>query len=228
VHQRPLAWTFSTRARSAIFLDLNIKIEGDRITTTIYEKELNLFLYIPPHSCHSPGVVKGLIFGAVYPSNALCTNPDDRMPFIRKTYRRLLHRGHLAKDIKPLFLQAIQKQLESKPTIAANQAATTAELQLPETNPRAILNHNDTSGELDPLYLHLPFNRMDTSLKAIQQSFRDNLIQPPGQQHISELETESSSGGPVNFNRLTICYHGQRKLSCCYHHVNYISAMILL
>jgi len=109
-HQRPLAWTFSTRECNAIFLDLNIKIEGDRITTSnIYEKELNLYLYIPPHSCHSPGVVTGLIFGAVYRANALCTNPDDRMPFIRKTYRRLLDRRHLAKDIQPLFLQAIQK-----------------------------------------------------------------------------------------------------------------------
>ena len=77
------------------------------------------------------------------------------MPFIRKTYRHLLDRGHLVKDIKPLFLQVIQKQLESKPTIAANQAATTAELELPKTNPHDILDHNDTSGKLDPLWFFL-------------------------------------------------------------------------
>ena len=108
----PLQWTFEPRATSAIFLDLNITLNKEGcIATTMYEKKLNLYLYIPSHSCHSPGIVKGLIFGAVHRAKSLCTNPAHRMPFIRKTYHCLLARGHQAANIKPIFQQAINSIL---------------------------------------------------------------------------------------------------------------------
>jgi hypothetical protein len=78
---RPLQWTFEKRCKKAIFLDLSITLNDDTIETTIYEKKLNLYLYLPPHSCHPPGVLKGLIFGFAYRAKSLCTNPKDRIPF---------------------------------------------------------------------------------------------------------------------------------------------------
>ena len=56
---RPLRWTFSELSKNAIFLDLDIAIRNHSIYTKIYEKKLNLYLYLPPHSCHSPGCLKG-------------------------------------------------------------------------------------------------------------------------------------------------------------------------
>ncbi len=70
-HHKPLQWTFSERSNNAIFLDLSLKIENGQISSTIYEKPMNLYLYIPPHSCHAPGVVKGLIYGIVYRTKVL-------------------------------------------------------------------------------------------------------------------------------------------------------------
>ena len=38
-------------------------IKGSRLKTTIFEKELNLYLYIPPHLAHLPGVLTRLVLG---------------------------------------------------------------------------------------------------------------------------------------------------------------------
>ena len=43
-----LQWTFSERQSSAIFMDMNIEIEDDKIVTSLYAKPLALHLYIPP------------------------------------------------------------------------------------------------------------------------------------------------------------------------------------
>ena len=90
----PLRWTFSDRAKNVIFLDLNITIRNQSIHMNIYEKKLNLYLYLPQHSCHSPGCLKGLIFGFTVRAKNLCTEPSDHMPFICKSYARLLKRGY--------------------------------------------------------------------------------------------------------------------------------------
>ena len=60
-----LKWETSDLSSSAIFLDLKLEIVDRRIITKTYEKPMNLFLYIPPSSAHSPGVLKSTIFGNV-------------------------------------------------------------------------------------------------------------------------------------------------------------------
>ena len=45
----PLAWEFSERTTSTVFLDLTVTCTASgTISTTLYEKPLNLHLYIPP------------------------------------------------------------------------------------------------------------------------------------------------------------------------------------
>ena len=83
---RPLVWEFTELAQSAVFLDLTVSISNDGyISSTIYEKELNLRLYIPPNSCHSPGVLKGLVHGCVKRAVNLCTDKRDRQPYLMKS-----------------------------------------------------------------------------------------------------------------------------------------------
>ena len=89
-----------------------------------------------------PGIVQGLIFGAVQRAKSPCTNPADRMPFIRKTYHRLLARGHQVANIKPILQQAINSILI-------------------ETNHGRSSDKRPSTDELDTLYLHLPFNPVD-------------------------------------------------------------------
>ena len=45
-------------------MDLTIAIKQNRITTTLFEKQLNIYLYIPSHSDHPPGVINEIIFTA--------------------------------------------------------------------------------------------------------------------------------------------------------------------
>ncbi|KAL7526149.1 hypothetical protein ACHAXR_001344, partial [Thalassiosira sp. AJA248-18] len=55
VNNGGLEWTFSKRSQSVVFMDMTIEIVGGKIMTSLYAKPLALYLYIPPHSCHTPG-----------------------------------------------------------------------------------------------------------------------------------------------------------------------------
>ena len=53
-----LRWNFEKCTKPATLLDLEIHLDlNGQIHTDIYEKELNLYLYLPPHSSHSPRVL---------------------------------------------------------------------------------------------------------------------------------------------------------------------------
>jgi hypothetical protein len=58
-----LTWKVTRPSRHAIFLDLNLYIVRRQIKTTTYQKELNLYLYLPGSSAHTLGMIKGTIYG---------------------------------------------------------------------------------------------------------------------------------------------------------------------
>ena len=58
-------------------MDLTISITNGKIETTLFKKELNLYLYIPPHSAHAPDVLAGLVIGQVLQFHQLYTRKDD-------------------------------------------------------------------------------------------------------------------------------------------------------
>ena len=58
-------------------MDMTISIRKDRIVTSLYEKLMNLYLYIPPHSAHPPGVLTGLVSGNILRIHLLCSDEDD-------------------------------------------------------------------------------------------------------------------------------------------------------
>ena len=60
-----LNWIFTNLCTSVNFLDLTISISDNPIITKIYEKPLNLYLYLPPHSTHPRGLVHGMILGGI-------------------------------------------------------------------------------------------------------------------------------------------------------------------
>ena len=190
---KPLEWTFSNRGKSAIFLDLNISLlENGNIYTNIYEKPMNLYLYLPSGSCHSPGVLKGLVHGAVRRAYALCSDNSDIMPFLQKTFKRLTMRGHSRDTLKPIFEEALQK-VNNLPTAVT---------------PR----QRKSSKDKKSLMLHLPYNPADIKSKEIQQALQMTIMEPPDGDHISTIDIGTRAGGAVEFDRLTICYHGQKKL----------------
>jgi hypothetical protein len=62
-----LVWDFSQLYQSIDLMDLHLTIKDNRIHTTLYEKPTNLHLYIPPSSCHPPGLLRGIVYGHLLP-----------------------------------------------------------------------------------------------------------------------------------------------------------------
>ena len=73
-----LDWEFSQRATTANYLDLTVKIQGNQIVTSIYEKPMNLHLYLPSHSAHPPSVLRSLIQSMIWRIVTLTTRHDEQ------------------------------------------------------------------------------------------------------------------------------------------------------
>ena len=61
-----LKWTIEDPSDSVTFLDLTITIKDNRLSMNIHEKENNPYLYLPPSSAHTPGIIKGTIYGMIF------------------------------------------------------------------------------------------------------------------------------------------------------------------
>jgi len=125
-----LEWKCSDLSHQVIFLDLTISIEssGD-IVTRLYEKPMNLHLYIPNKSAHPSSVLKGLIIGQVQRFRICNTHFNDFKSCVFDFFGHLRARGYDKEQLKPLFIDALERvnlhssQLPMKPK-RADQAAT--------------------------------------------------------------------------------------------------------
>jgi len=104
-----LRWTVEELSNEIVYLDLIIKIDKGRFTFKTYQKDLNLYLYIPPHSAHPPGVQKSLVFGCLLKYWKQNSNPDDFVQITKLFFHRLQARGHTAEDLRILFMEAAKK-----------------------------------------------------------------------------------------------------------------------
>jgi hypothetical protein len=87
-----LKWDFTAPSTSVNFLDLTIWIENGKILTRTYQKPNHPYLYIPPHSVHPPGCIKGSIYGLIRKYYEQNSRYDD---FAQMT--KLLFKRHLAR-----------------------------------------------------------------------------------------------------------------------------------
>jgi hypothetical protein len=176
-----LEWEFSTRTKRTHFLDLDLQLTPAGITTKLFEKEMNLYLYLPPHSAHPPGVLRGLIIGMIKRIFRLTTAFSDKESSVITFFRRLITRGYPASIIRPIFDDAIKRASTKRP---------------PPTEP-----------DLDEkrIFLHLPYNPGDASSSTFQRIFRSTLLQPPGEPHLPEMLSET--GDPIRTNRMVVAYH---------------------
>jgi hypothetical protein len=62
-----LNWEFSKCIKHTHFLDLDLDLQltPAGIKTKLFEKKMNLYLYLPLHSTHPPSVLRGLIIGMI-------------------------------------------------------------------------------------------------------------------------------------------------------------------
>jgi hypothetical protein len=56
-----LCWIFTELLRKIDYLDITLQLDAaNSIRATLFEKSLNLYLYLSPHSARPPGVLTGL------------------------------------------------------------------------------------------------------------------------------------------------------------------------
>ena len=105
-------------------------------------------------------------------------------------HQRLVNRGHDAIALSAMFKEAIK--------IVENQGSNSGKI---------------STKKKQPLYLQLPFNPNDISRKHIQRIFKSTILQPNGSIPLHELPSRNGfEPGPVDFDRLQVCYRSQTKL----------------
>ena len=75
-----LHWTCDGLTNELIFMDLRIMLlPNGNLHFTTYQKEMNLYLYIPPGSAHPRSMLRGLVFGRL---RAYALHNTDRAGFM--------------------------------------------------------------------------------------------------------------------------------------------------
>lgn len=185
---RRLIWDFSPRSPSVSYLDLTINLHCGHLSTCLYEKALNLYLYLPPHSCHPPGVVKSLIVGRIQQIHKLTTRPEDRRRLASLLLERLHARGYSRSWLAPLFSSALRATTRQTPSLTPS---TTPPLE-------------------KPFYFHAQFHPHDAAAREIQRAFRSTMLSPTDEPALPNLQNHR--GARLNVSRLIVAYHRPRNL----------------
>ena len=180
-----LKWSFSSLTTVTDFLDITVTLRHDMpIRTRLYEKALNLYLYLPPHTCHPPGILSGTIAGMILRIYRLTSDCKDRNASIINFFRRLRLRGYSTQTLRPIFNQHIAR---------ASQSFTNADHS---TDPR--------------LFFHLPFHPLNPSSFRIQCAFKEHMYKPVGEPELPSIK--NSMGQPFGVSRMIIANHRPRNI----------------
>ena len=98
-----LTWEFNAPSDRVDFMDLTISIKNGQISTSLFEKPLNLHLYIPPHSAHQPGLLPGIVHSTLFRIFTLCSDQNDQILRTKVSFKRLQAQGYKSNQIKPVF-----------------------------------------------------------------------------------------------------------------------------
>ena len=88
-------------------MDMTIQIEDGLIVTSLYAKPMALYQYIPPNSCHPPGVLTGLVYGQILRIYQLCSKMEDVDQELCLFHGWLVDRGYQHKVLFPIFVRGV-------------------------------------------------------------------------------------------------------------------------
>ena len=185
-----LTWEFSEFQTSVNFLDLTISTNissptNSNIQYKLFEKALNLYLYLPPNSAHPPGILKGLIYGMVLRMHRLTSDKSSLTSNVIALYRRLRQRGYSPAVLRPIFLSAVFRSDKKQ-----EQTKSTAKL----------------------LFLHLPFNPADPPASTWRHLFHKEIGEPRDRIPLSQLCGRYGSRRRFGAHRFIVAYSRQPSL----------------
>ncbi|KAL7491032.1 hypothetical protein ACHAWT_001425 [Skeletonema menzelii] len=187
-----LRWDFGPLTRSIDFLDLTISIGPSyNIITRTYQKPINLYQYIPPHSAHSPKIMKGVVYSLLRQYRRQNSQESDYIHFVLLLFKRLVQRGWDKKVIKQYILQADTRlshptQQPERPTLPNKKMLILHWIYHPNDIPRTILRRlYDThcaelfKEHLDIQQFIIAYHSAPTLRSALTKA---KLIQEPGKE----------------------------------------------
>ena len=113
-----LEWEDIEFGKRVHFLDLWISIDSNNnLITETYQKEMNLYQYIPPTSAHPPHMMKGIVFSLMRNYYLQNTLAETYINIASLLHKRLVARGWDKKVIKEYILAADEKLRLNPPTL---------------------------------------------------------------------------------------------------------------
>lgn len=175
-----LQWEVSQPAKHAVFLDLNLTIQDNgTIHTSTYVKPMNLHLYIPAHSAHSPGVLKSLIFGQLLRFWKQNSQRKDFIKACHDFYHHLRNRGYHSSTLNEQFLLAAER-LSAVPTLTHSSST-----QVPDLEKR--------------IFFHVQYHPHSIPKQTIRDHYRTTCEQ-------ALLNSTNGNDTKLGINRLVIAY----------------------
>ena len=190
-----LTWEINNQATTVDFMDLTISICDNRISTTLFEKQSNRHLYIPPHSLHPPGVINGVVHGMIHWIYTLCSDESDRKKRVRAFFNHLQVRGYTKEAILPILHVAITRAR----AIASAAGAGTA----PESEP-------DPNTDATRVFLHLPYHPDCPQSRDVQRAWKQRVSHPKQMRRMKNITNHMNI--PIGIERLTVAYHRSHNL----------------
>ena len=142
------------------FLDIKVAIDNDgNISTDLFEKELNPYLYITPTSSHPLGVLLGLILGNCHRIFTLVSSKKNRKRHFNQFLQRLLSRGYTRRQVLPIFQRAADKERERR-------------------NHNLMMERACTQGP-KKLFFHIRYHPNDPPSRIIQEYWKNIVTEPP-------------------------------------------------
>jgi hypothetical protein len=157
---------------------------------------LALYQYIPPNSCHPPGVLTGLIFGQILRIYQLCSQSKDIDKELSLFHTRLLNRGYATNQLIPFFEKGINN--------AISYLSQTQEQR--DAFKKAKVGKSD-----ERIFLHIPYHPQNPSSGFVQNIWRNLVLSPPGKENLNQLT--NWEGHHVPIKRLIIAYHRNPNLA---------------
>lgn len=188
-----LQWEFSDRSSDVTFMDLNIHLRRGFLFTSLYAKPMALHLYIPPTSCHAPGIATGLVFGHFFRIFELCSHQHDIEQEMYLFFKCLLDRGYTFSQLSPLFLATETQGI-------CHAEARRAQPENPQMRPMQAPD-NDSQKQT---FFHLQYHPLNPSSSEIQQLWRSHILSPPERPHLNQLRNRD--GYPITTNRLVVAF----------------------
>ena len=124
------------------------------IETMLFEKRLNLHLYIPSHFVHPPGLLPGIVYSTLFHIFTLCSCEMDKIQRTKVFFKRLIARGYIGNEIRGLFHKAITRAQSYNSPIT------------------------DDDTNLNSVILHLPLHHDDLASFCIQEAWHTHVAKP--------------------------------------------------